>query len=133
MYDLLIAAFQTDSTRVITYRQPGGSIFLQSIGVDVHPHDMSHYSTTRGEKLAASQKRDLTNSQLLAGLIDRITLNQVDAKQMPFPDAYFDVVLSNSIVHHIAEPLDVIVAEDAVAGIRAPVGQASRQARQLPQ
>lgn len=72
MYDLIIAAFQTDSTRVITYRQPGGSIFLQSIGVDVHPHDMSHYSTTRGEKLAASQKRDLTNSELLAGLIERM-------------------------------------------------------------
>ena len=72
MYDLMIAAFQTDSTRVITYRQPGGSIFLNSIGVDVHPHDMSHYITTKGEKLAASQKRDLTNSTLLAGLIDKL-------------------------------------------------------------
>ena len=72
MYDLLVAAFQTDSTRVITYRQPDGGIFLNSIGVDVHPHDMSHYITTKGEKLAASQKRDLTNSTLLAGLIDRL-------------------------------------------------------------
>jgi len=72
MYDLLIAAFQTDSTRVITYRQPGGHDFLSSIGVDVHPHDMSHYATTKGEKLAASQKRDLTNNTLLAGLIDKL-------------------------------------------------------------
>ncbi len=72
MYDLLVAAFQTDSTRVITYRQPDGGIFLNSIGVDVHPHDMSHYVTTKGEKLAASQKRDLTNSTLLAGLIDKL-------------------------------------------------------------
>ncbi len=72
MYDLLIAAFQTDSTRVITYRQPAGHAFLGSIGAKVHPHDMSHYHTTRGEKLAASQKRDLTNSTLLAGLIDKL-------------------------------------------------------------
>ncbi|MDF1813099.1 MAG: DUF1552 domain-containing protein [Verrucomicrobiales bacterium] len=72
MYDLLIAAFQTDSTRVITYRQPGGHGFLESLGAKVHPHDMSHYHSTRGEKLAASQKRDLTNSTLLAGLLDRL-------------------------------------------------------------
>lgn len=72
MYDILIAAFQTDSTRVITYRQPGGQTLLDSIGINVHEHDMSHYITTKGEKLAASQKRDLTQSELLAGLIDKL-------------------------------------------------------------
>lgn len=72
MYDLLIAAFQTDSTRVITYRQPGGQTLLDSIGVKVHEHDMSHYITTKGEKLAASQKRDLTQSELFAELIDKL-------------------------------------------------------------
>lgn len=72
MYDLLIAAFQTDSTRVITYRQPGGQTLLDSIGIKVHEHDMSHYITTKGEKLAASQKRDLTQSELLAGLINKL-------------------------------------------------------------
>jgi hypothetical protein len=72
MYDLLIAAFQTDSTRVITYRQPAGSTLLSSIGVNVFPHDMSHYATTRGEKLDASQRRDLTQSELLAYLIDKL-------------------------------------------------------------
>lgn len=76
MYDLLIAAFQTDSTRVITYRQPGGKGYMESIGAEVHPHDMSHYHSTRGEKLAASQKRDLTNSTLLAGLIDKLKSTQ---------------------------------------------------------
>ena len=72
MYDLLIAAFQTDSTRVITYRQPGGQSLLDSLGVKVHEHDMSHYITTKGEKLAASQKRDLALSELLAGLIEKL-------------------------------------------------------------
>ena len=71
MYDIMIAAMQTDSTRVLTYRQPVETL-LTSIGVNVHPHDMSHYITTKGEKLAASQKRDLTQSELFAGLLDRL-------------------------------------------------------------
>jgi hypothetical protein len=71
MYDLLVAAFQTDSTRVITYRQPVATL-LTSIDCDVFPHDMSHYHSTRGEKLAASQLRDRVQSELLAGLIDRL-------------------------------------------------------------
>jgi ubiquinone/menaquinone biosynthesis C-methylase UbiE len=42
-----------------------------------------------------------------AGLTDRVALEQVDAKQMPCADASFDAVISNSIVHHIPQPLDV--------------------------
>ncbi|MFI4876011.1 MAG: DUF1552 domain-containing protein [Blastopirellula sp. JB062] len=70
-YDLMVAAFQTDSTRVITYRQPV-AFLLTSIGNKVAPHDMSHYHSTRGEKLACSQLRDRTQSMLLAGLFDRL-------------------------------------------------------------
>ncbi len=43
MYDLIIAALRTDSTRVLTYRQPVGTL-LQSLDIKVAPHDMSHYS-----------------------------------------------------------------------------------------
>lgn len=71
MYDLLVAAFQTDSTRVITYRQPVATL-LTSIGNDVAPHDMSHYHSTRGEKLVCSQQRDQAQSTLLAGLLDKL-------------------------------------------------------------
>jgi hypothetical protein len=70
MYDLLVAALQTDSTRVITYRQPVSTL-LMSLDLKVFPHDMSHYHTTRAEKLDCSQKRDLAQSDLLAGLLDR--------------------------------------------------------------
>jgi hypothetical protein len=69
MYDLIVAALQTDSTRVMTYRQPVGTL-LQSLGTKVAPHDMSHYSP--GDRMAASQKRDTTQSELLAGLIDKL-------------------------------------------------------------
>lgn len=69
MYDLIVAAFQTDSTRVITYRQPIAPL-LTSLGINVAPHDMSHYSP--GERLQASQRRDIAQCELLAGLIDKL-------------------------------------------------------------
>ncbi|WP_296460485.1 DUF1552 domain-containing protein [Rubinisphaera sp.] len=75
MYDLIVAGFQTDSTRVITYRQPVATL-LTSIGNKVFPHDMSHYHSTRGEKLVCSQQRDQTQSQLLAGFIDKLKITQ---------------------------------------------------------
>ena len=69
MYDIIVAALQTDSTRVITYRQPVGTL-LQSLAIKVAPHDMSHYSP--GERMEASQKRDIAQSELLARLIDKL-------------------------------------------------------------
>jgi ubiquinone/menaquinone biosynthesis C-methylase UbiE len=41
-------------------------------------------------------------------LTERIELAHVDAKKLPFDDAMFDVVMSNSIVHHIPEPIHVL-------------------------
>lgn len=40
-----------------------------------------------------------------AGLRSRIQLARVDAKQMIFPDQMFDAVISNSILHHLADPI----------------------------
>src|SRR5688572_14738571 len=39
-----------------------------------------------------------------AGLSERIALEQVDAKRLPFADREFSFVMSNSIVHHIPQP-----------------------------
>ncbi len=47
-----------------------------------------------------------------AHLEDQIQLQVADAKHMPFPDAMFTAVLSNSIVHHIPEP-GAVLAEMA--------------------
>lgn len=44
-----------------------------------------------------------------AGLIERIQLEHVDAKQLPYEDQMFDAVISNSIVHHIPDPYDVLL------------------------
>jgi len=43
-----------------------------------------------------------------ADFSDRIALEYVDAKQMPFEDRQFDAVISNSIIHHIPEPGNVL-------------------------
>jgi SAM-dependent methyltransferase len=44
----------------------------------------------------------------IAGLRDRIQLDHADAKQMAYRDCMFDAVISNSIVHHIADPREVL-------------------------
>lgn len=43
-----------------------------------------------------------------SGLASRIELLAADAKEMPFDDGRFTSVVSNSIVHHIPEPRDVL-------------------------
>jgi ubiquinone/menaquinone biosynthesis C-methylase UbiE len=43
-----------------------------------------------------------------AGLAERIKLERVDAKQMPYKSASFAALISNSIVHHIPEPKKVL-------------------------
>ncbi len=40
-----------------------------------------------------------------AGLQQQIQLEWVDAKQMPYSDHHFDMVISNSIVHHLPDAL----------------------------
>ena len=71
IYDIMIAAMQTDSTRVMTFRQPVATL-LTAMDIKVHPHDMSQYHTTLGEKLDASQRRDIAQSELLAGFLDKL-------------------------------------------------------------
>jgi hypothetical protein len=69
MYDLIVAAMQTDSTRALTYRMPGQTI-LQSMDISMSAHNVSHYSP--GERMQASQAKDKAHSELLAGLIDKL-------------------------------------------------------------
>jgi len=40
-----------------------------------------------------------------AGVRSQIKLELIDAKAMPYPDSYFDMVISNSIIHHLPDPL----------------------------
>lgn len=44
----------------------------------------------------------------VASLIDRISLAHIDSKALVYDDDQFDLVISNSIVHHIPDPSTVL-------------------------
>jgi ubiquinone/menaquinone biosynthesis C-methylase UbiE len=56
---------------------------------------------------------DLAQSMLIVGqrnvddaeLAQRIRLERVDTKRMAYPDLEFDMLISNSLVHHLPDPL----------------------------
>jgi ubiquinone/menaquinone biosynthesis C-methylase UbiE len=56
---------------------------------------------------------DLAQSMLIVGqrnvddaeLAQRIRLERVDSKRMAYPDLEFDMLISNSLVHHLPDPL----------------------------
>jgi len=55
-------------------------------------------------------------------MTERVTLTQADAKNLGLEDSIFDVAMSNSIVHHIPEPLgslEHMSLSQAVSGILA--------------
>lgn len=81
MYKILVAALQTDSTRVITYRQPLGRL-LSGLGLSSNAHGMSHYGPgTSSEE--TSKARDLAQSKLLAGLINQLkATKEVDGSSL---------------------------------------------------
>ena len=69
MYDLIVAAMQTDSTRALTYRLPANTL-LQSLDLKHSAHNVSHYAP--GDRMEASKAKDKAHSQMLAGLIDKL-------------------------------------------------------------
>jgi len=60
---------------------------------------------------------DLSKNMLLigstnveqAGLQKQISLELADSKQLPYQDGQFDMVISNSIVHHLPDPLPFLL------------------------
>ena len=68
LQQLMVAAFQTDSTRVITYRQPVDSL-LKSWGINIGSHPLSHQNMSKA-RLQMSQLKDFKSMELFAGLID---------------------------------------------------------------
>lgn len=70
-------------------------------------HRQRHYHVTAIDLAAEMLKlADVNIAQ--AGLQSRIRTERIDAKQMLYPCDTFDVVISNSIVHHIPNPISVL-------------------------
>lgn len=57
--------------------------------------------------LAANMLQLAQRNVIRDGFADRIKLDQVDAKGLPYGSGAFDAVISNSIIHHIPQPRDV--------------------------
>lgn len=81
MYDMIIIALQTDSTRVVSYRQPVCSMLL-SIGLALKAHSLSHYGFS-AERRTASEERDQKCMDIFAHFIDRLKEAQdVDGRRL---------------------------------------------------
>ena len=70
MYDMVIAALQTDSTRVVTYRQPVCRL-LEGMELKIKAHSLSHYGFSQERRLE-SEQRDQKCMQLFAHFLDRL-------------------------------------------------------------
>ena len=81
MYEMIVLALQTDSTRVITYRQPIKGI-LNSLGLNYDGHQLSHYNGS-APRTVASEKKDLKVMELYSGFIDRLkAVKEVDGTRL---------------------------------------------------
>ena len=70
MFKMILAAWQTDATRVVTYRMPDAGL-LQSMGISSTPHTLSHY----GSNVSLHElnlKRTAKWMQLYSGFIDQL-------------------------------------------------------------
>lgn len=69
---------------------------------------------------AATNMLEIAKYNLAASEVgQRVQLTHLDAKDLPFQSEMFDVVMSNSIVHHIPEPAAVL---EEAARVCAPGG-----------
>ena len=81
VYDLITLALQTDSTRVISYRQPLKNI-LSGLGISYDGHQLSHYHGS-DPRTVASEKKDLKMMELFSYFIDRLkTIKEVDGSRL---------------------------------------------------
>ncbi|MFP6765396.1 MAG: DUF1552 domain-containing protein [Planctomycetaceae bacterium] len=88
MYDMIIVALQTDSTRVVSYRQPVCSV-LTGMGISLKAHSLSHYGFSEPRKLA-SQQRDQKTTELFAHFLDRLK----EARDMDGSRLYDNCIVS---------------------------------------
>jgi len=77
------------------------------------------------------QKQDLSGNDRqvplenarLEGVSDRVEVQDGDARQLPFPDATFDVVVSSQVIHNISRPEERAQALREIARVLKPGGQ----------
>jgi ubiquinone/menaquinone biosynthesis C-methylase UbiE len=79
------------------------------------------HATVTAADLAAEMLRLAARNAARAGLAHRIALVRTDAKRLPWAPGDFDLIVSNSVVHHVPEPVGLFAEIARVAGERAAV------------
>jgi ubiquinone/menaquinone biosynthesis C-methylase UbiE len=90
----------------------GGTVLDVGAGTAQIPIELCrHHATVRviAIDLAKHMLRVGEENVRAAGFAERIELKCCDGKRLPWPNAFFAAVISNSIVHHIPEPCAVLV------------------------
>ena len=81
MYDMIVAAIQTDSTRVISYMQPLTSMFKE-LDIPFTTHQVSHHQN-KPDTVSSAKLKDKTHAELLAYLIDKLKATKdIDGKTL---------------------------------------------------
>ncbi|QDT50765.1 Demethylrebeccamycin-D-glucose O-methyltransferase [Symmachiella dynata] len=105
--DDLLAFAQFENSPVTELRVLDVGTGTAQIPVELCGRQLSMHVT--GVDLAEEMLKVGNQNVAAAGFAQHITLERVDAKQLPYAAGTFDAVISNSIVHHIPDPLQVIV------------------------
>ncbi len=64
-----------------------------------------------GQHMLATARRNVAR----AGLANRVEIQRADAKATGFPDQSFDMIISNSLVHHIPDPIQLFTEIQRIA------------------
>lgn len=116
-YDLMdhSAVNRVFAADLLAVRATPGDVLDLGTGTALIPIELCRREKTcrvMAADAAVSMLQLARNNVETAGMIGRIQPTQIDAKQLPYADGSFDTVMSNSIIHHIPEPL--IVLKEAV-------------------
>lgn len=92
-------------------QRPAWRVFDAGTGTALIPIELLRAgcpATVVAADAAAEMLKVAERNVVAAGLQQQITLVERDCKQLPEASGSFDVVMSNTIVHHIPEPLTVL-------------------------
>ena len=111
--DLLHAMSEQRSTPTVL-EQSGcwPSVLDVGTGTALIPIELCQRDAFDGSIVGVDLSNEMLNLARLSiaelGLGEQIWCEAVDAKSLPFEPGEFDVVMSNTIVHHIPEPFEVL-------------------------
>ena len=77
----------------------------------------------QSEDLSGNRAEATLENAALEGVKDRVRVETADMRQLPFPDASFDVVVSKAAIHNLYVRADRAKALSEIARVLAPGGQ----------